>query len=152
MLEAKLSSDAGEFFHAVDTLGTTVNVTPHRAARLDPWSLNSLREKLRIGRRAKIREYRAVHQGVQIADLHHSPRRGDGSRDRGCRTESLAFVASIAQLERIIQRLAVSQSHDPSAAAVPLPAQAGAGNSVSSCDPPTAAAARGGARRSRPRP
>src|SRR5262249_42470639 len=110
---------ARELFDALEPFGTAIHVAPDGAAGFDPRGLDALRKELRIGSRTEVRKDRAVDQRVEIAtDHHHAPRCCDCAGDGRGFAESLCFVASVAQLEGPVERLAVAETDGPSTAAV----------------------------------
>ena len=90
---------------------TAVDILPHARARRDPGRVHPLGEQLRVGRLAQVRQDVAVDQRIQIGAHHyHPPRRRDRAHHRRGHGLPLGFVATVAQLVGVIDRLAVPQA------------------------------------------
>ena len=125
MFEPELAGHARERLHALHTRGPAIDVSPHGAPRLHPRRLDPVGKERRIRRRTKIGKDRARRQRVEIAsDHHHAPRRRDVAGDGGRLAEALAFLTTVAQLERIVQRLPMAETNHPAAATVRLQSHA----------------------------
>src|SRR5262245_58288830 len=115
MLEAKAAGEPRKLFDAIHAARTAVKVAPHRASRFDPGCFAAVREKLRIGWRAEVRQNRAVDESVEIPPDHdHPPRSRDRAGNGGRLAQPFGFVTPITKLEWIVERLTVAESNGPS--------------------------------------
>ncbi len=121
IFKTQLPGPSGKLLHTFERAVSAVKVSPHRPSRLSPCRLDAVGEVLRVRWWAEIGNNGAVDQRIQVAADHHdSPGGRNCPHDRRRLAQSLGFGPPIAQLIRIIQRLAVAKPYGEAAPAVGL--------------------------------
>src|SRR3954470_19142118 len=94
IFEAEFSGPAAEILHLFESVAAAIQIFPDRAARLDPGSIDALRQKFWVRWRRQIANSVRIYERVQIfADHDHAPWSSDRAANLRGRRSSIDVVA-----------------------------------------------------------